>query len=234
MECSGCSGSLDPQHRLFHRGSIRRSPEAVKRDLVALSQDAGLRYVNSCHDFLRFASPVEKEFVFDRKYALALYYDFFDTPSAEDIDRLLACFEGGMFTFSMDDAHGSSTHLTNKEELAARIRHVRNHSNFHVRLSYMKQGVLQDRRYREAFEYVIRETRCETHQADWWFESFNPQPDENGCCSDATYARCLENADRYYLFNRLYRMFFLCHYISPSWVRQVLYTYNRLVRSASF
>lgn len=194
--CAQCYGAIKPQHRLFGRGQVLRSPEALCRDLASWSEDPRYRFVTVFHDFLSFAPLSYTRQVLSRRYALRFNLALYDLPSAEAIDLVLDAFPGGNLEFSLDSNDNTSRELVDLDQLVDRIRQVQDSGRFNAAFNYVERYAASDSRYRAACERVRTETRSAGRIVDHWWEDV-PMPDERGHLDDTDYPRLFARSDQH-------------------------------------
>jgi len=223
LDCPACCGSLAMQRRLFGRGSVRRSPEKVREDLLAWSENPRIRFVNAFHDFLTSAPLAYSAAVLAERYRVHISYDFFDLPTQEQLELLLQAFQGGKIHFCLAEMHSATRTPVDPAALIGRIRQARSSGRYEVVLTYVKR-YLADERYARAFRAVVSETKISPCQVDYWWEDF-PLPDEKGVGSEESYRQCLAWSDKYLLMNTLFRAGVLAYRYAPSAVKRLSHWY---------
>ncbi len=197
FNCDSCEGSRDAQSVAFSRHAVLRSPERVRDDLIALSEDPDWSYVNVFHDIVGTTPREYWETVYDRHYDLNVMYELYNLPSEDGLARLLGSFAGGVICFPIDRYHNSSMELVPTDGLIARIRQTQRDRRYTVRLAYSKVYEQKDAAYARSLAEVVRATGCLKWDGSCWWADV-PQMDENGDGSDAEFARYAANGGRRY------------------------------------
>jgi hypothetical protein len=223
LDCPCCCGALTLQRRLFKRGSVLRSAQRVRDDLLAWSDNPRIKFVNVFHDFLTSVQPEYSEQVLSERYRLNLSYDFFDLPTKEQLDLLLGAFAGGKIHFCLAEKHSATRVPVDPSRLIRRIRQAQSSGRYEVVLTYVKR-YLSDARYGKAFDAVVKETQVSPCQVDYWWEDF-PVPDEQGTGSEDSYRQCLAWRNKYAWMNALFRSGILAYRYAPRLAKSLSHWY---------
>jgi len=215
FDCSDCYGSPRLQKRLFGRTWVVRSAQRIRQDLEYWDSDDRIRFVNVYHDFVSLMPEDYSREVLARRFDLSVYYDFFQCPSAHQLELVVNAFEKGVLSFGLDDHHANSNHLVQLDELISRIRTALGTGRFKVRLTFNKSFIKADPAYADALRTVVRKTGVSVYNGEFWWEN-NPVPGSDGYGTGADYKRCLrEGGRRYFGMNAVYRTGTLVHRYSP-------------------
>ena len=225
MGCDFCLGSVEKQQRVFRRKWVLRAPEKLRDDLIAFSGDPNMEFVSAFHDFVSIPPSSYAETVLDRHYDLNIRIEFFRLPSKRGVELLTGAFRGGKVCFSLDEMHATSPKLPDLDALIARIKQVEATGRFEAWLSYVQSLVRHDHEYAAALRQVVRATGCTPDRVDAWWD-LCPTPDAEGLASEEEYQEALRRRNRYYLFNRLFRMSVLAHRVAPRLTNALLRAYS--------
>lgn len=135
---------------------------------------------------------------------------------------IVESFRRGTIAFSLDVRHMTTCQLVDVPALIDAINLVAATGRFEPRLCYLKQGLKGNKAYREAFETVRQATSCTVYCSDWWWEEENPLPDLAGTCSETIYNACMDNSNRYRIWNYLFRLSYVMNYHAPELNRTLL------------
>jgi|LSQX01.2.fsa_nt_gb hypothetical protein len=230
MPCDTCCGGADIHKTIFRRVPLLRGADLVAADLEAYSNDPGYNFVSIYHDFASLADASYTHKVLHRPYKLDVYYELTRLPTREMLQLIVETFRAGTIAFSLDIQHMTSYKLVNIPSLIESIKLVAATGRFEPRLCYLKQGLKNNKVYRDAFETVRQATPCSLYCSDWWWEEENPLPDSEGVCSEYIYNACMVNNDRYRAWNYLFRLSYLLNYYMPTLNHTLLkifrYTYG--------
>ncbi|NLV44715.1 MAG: hypothetical protein GXY07_09470 [Candidatus Hydrogenedentes bacterium] len=216
MPCDSCCGGADIHKAIFRRGPLLRGAGPVAADLEAYGNDPGYNFVSIYHDFASLAEVSYTECVLHKTYDLDVYYELTRLPSPAMLRLITNAFRGGTIAFSLDVRHMTSCALVNIPALIESIKVVAATGRFEPRLCYLKQGLTNNKVYRDAFETVRQAAPCSLYCSDWWWEAENPLPDSEGACAENLYTACMANSDRYRVWNYLFRLSYLMNYHAPT------------------
>ncbi|MBI9076262.1 MAG: cobalamin-dependent protein [Desulfatibacillum sp.] len=205
LHCEHCYGAPKNQKRIFNRNLVMRSPEKVKADISAWSENPEIAYMST---FIDFVGPMPLDYskaVLDRKYNLFVAWDIVTLPSEEALSLLMQSFSGGLVQFSIDQKHASSTELQIQDRLISCIKQVQATTKYDVRVCYAQRLISSSPQYGEALQSVQKATGCTLSRADtWWYTDLDPGPD--GACTEAQYQQSLRDTNRHTLWNAAYRI----------------------------
>lgn len=216
MPCENCCGAAVTQKALYRRSPLLRSAGPVAADLEAYSDDRGCNFVSIYHDFASLAEESYTREVLGRHYDLDVYYELTRLPSPAMLRLIVETFRRGTIAFSLDVRHMTSCQLVDVPALIDAINLVAATGRFEPRLCYLRQGLKENKAYKEAFEAVRQATPCKVYCSDWWWEKENPLPDSKGLCAEYIYNACMANSDRYRIWNYLFRLSYLMNYHTPA------------------
>lgn len=216
MPCDNCCGAAAIQQAIFRRGPLLRNAVPVAADLEAYGNDPGYNFVSIYHDFASLAETSYTERVLSKTYDLDVYYELTRLPSQALLRMITNAFRGGTIAFSLDVRHMTSCTLVDIPALIESIKVVAATGRFEPRLCYLKQGLKNNKTYRNAFEAVRKAAPCSVYCSDWWWEAENPLPDSEGTCAENLYNACMANSDRYRIWNYLFRLSYLMNYYTPA------------------
>lgn len=225
MGCDFCLGSVKRQKAVFRRPWIARDPIHVREDLVSFSNDRNLQFVSIYHDFLTMCPPDYAETVLNRRYDLNIRIELFRLPTERAITLLTDAFSGGKICFSLDERHASSDVLPDIEALIARIRQVQAAGRFETWVSYVEALVRKNPSYAAALRKVVQATRCRPDRVDAWWD-LSPVVDEHGFGLEEEYQESLRHQNRYYVFNRLFRLSVVTNTWAPRLTNTLLRLYS--------
>lgn len=216
MPCENCCGAIDNQKALFRRGSLLRGASPVANDLQAYSDDPGYNFISIYHDFASLADESFTHKVLNQPYDLKVYYELTRLPSPAILQLITEVFRGGTIAFSLDIRHMTSNKLVDIPALVESINLVAATKRFEPRLCFLKGELRDNKIYQNAFETVIKATPCTTYCSDWWWESENPLPSPEGVCTEDIYNSCMDNGNRYRIWNYLFRLSYVMNYHAPA------------------
>ncbi len=217
--CDECAGSIKNQFKLYNRNWVLRSPERVRDDLIAFSDDPRVSFVNLYHDIL-YLKRSYPETVFDRAYNLTVNLELFRCPSREMLERAMSCFRGGQVYFTLDEMHSISRNLADIGELIDRIRYVEKSPRFSAYLFYIQRYIDADPAYAKAWQAVRRETSINMVQADFWWDH-NPLSQPGGFATEQDYLDALKPATKYYAMNTAFRLGTYAHAYAPGVAQRI-------------
>jgi hypothetical protein len=122
--CEFCYGGQKNSKTLFGRHHVARSAESVMRDLIRCSDDPRIPGVGFGQDFADFLPREYVELILSRHYDLKLYYEFYNLPSVETVQRFCECFAECSLNIPLYKEHGESpdmVNVTHLEEIALLI-----------------------------------------------------------------------------------------------------------------
>ena len=115
--CEFCYGERKNNKTLFGRDHVARSAESVMRDLVRCSDDPRISGVGFGHDFADFLPLEYEELILSRRYDFKLYYEFYNLPSLETIQRFCECFTECSLNIPLYKDHGENPNMVNVRHL---------------------------------------------------------------------------------------------------------------------
>ncbi|MFH1540008.1 MAG: hypothetical protein ABIH66_13725 [bacterium] len=124
-DCEFCYGNPRIQKKVCGRGIVVRSPERVRQDLEAWSNDPEIRTVYMIMDFIEYPGPEYSDVIFSKKYDLNLYYEFFNLPPLSELDKALASFNRCFFYLPLVTDHIGAD-VVDFDELRRRLEHLKN------------------------------------------------------------------------------------------------------------
>lgn len=115
--CEFCYGGRDNNKTLFGRNMVTRTAESVMRDMVRCSDDHRITGVGFGHDFTDCVPRGYDEVILSRHYNLKLYYEFYNLPPLETIQRFCECFTECALNIPLYREHGESPKMVDVEHL---------------------------------------------------------------------------------------------------------------------
>jgi hypothetical protein len=116
-DCPECYASPAIQRKIFGRGIMVRSPEAVIGTLRRCEAMSGLNTVHIIGDFFDLLPPEYGEIILGNRYALRLTYDLYNIPDLALIEQMVARFEGVLFVCHLFRDHGRTPCETHRKKL---------------------------------------------------------------------------------------------------------------------
>jgi len=192
--CEQCAGSPTMQRALCGRAMVQRSAEHVRAEFRAWEEQPKVRLVHILGDLDSHEVKAQSEAILAERYDIDLYYEFFNVPEPELLERFRRAFRTLYCCVAMSVDHGEGTRLAEPRRLE-RFLECGNDLGVRVTLFVNHRVAREHRGYlRDVLSLLGRHRFSVIDIAEWDLDP--PVPDEDAVRRAAAFRRFLDRSRR--------------------------------------